>query len=113
MAQPTPPFDGNPETLANIVLFGSPESRRRLAEQVATTRDLSTLGLLAATVGSDEAWQLRARCFEVLGLAIGFADQEVAEKIMASVRPGGAAGGRAPQVPPSVPGHLGRTNLWT
>ena len=38
--------------------------------------------MLVETVRSRDLWRLRARCLEVLGLAVGSADQETALRIL-------------------------------
>jgi hypothetical protein len=69
-------------SLTNRLLWGSAATRRELAEHLLSPERQQDLVLLADTVRSGEAWRLRARCLEVLGMAAGEAGQEVAEHIL-------------------------------
>ena len=92
---PFPPPGPDPATLAHVLVFGSPATRRRLAEDLARRNEAALWGLLLATIRSRESWLVRARCLEVLGAAAGCAEQPVAELILraicASPGPDGAA----------------------
>jgi hypothetical protein len=68
--------------LAHVLMYGSPCSRRLLAERLLRIGDPGCWSLLGDTVRSGEPWQLRARCLETLGLAAGSADQHTAESIL-------------------------------
>lgn len=70
------------EAVANLLLFGGPEARRHMAEDLAIRQDRSIWRLLLATVDSAEPWRLRARSLEMLGLVAGCAKQEMAEEIL-------------------------------
>ena len=91
MPQPTVAEPVDPIVLARRLLYGAPETRVRVANELRESNDPRLLDLLASTVRSTESWQLRARCLEVLGLAAGGASQGLAEQILsaitASVRP--------------------------
>lgn len=69
-------------SLANRLLWGSPATRRQLAEQLQHVERRSDLALLAETIRSRGSWRLRARCLEVLGMAASEGGQEVAEHIL-------------------------------
>ncbi len=71
--------------LAHVLLNGTPESRRAAAARLLEAEDHLWLALLADTVRSNEAWQLRARCLEVLGLAAGASERYTAEAILTAV----------------------------
>lgn len=75
----------NPRSLAYLLLYGSPETRRSLAEQLVEEGDSEAWALLAGTARSQESWLLRARCLETLGIAAGQAGQGLAEAILAEV----------------------------
>ena len=77
--------------LARRLLYGAPETRSRIAQELRQTHDPTLLDLLASTVRSSEPWQLRARCLEVLGLAAGGGEQVLAEHILAAVAGNGLA----------------------
>ena len=68
--------------LSSRLQWGTPASRRELAEHLVQREDRATLALLADTVRSDEGSRLRARCLEVLGLAAAQADGELGEHIL-------------------------------
>lgn len=72
-------------SLTNRLLWGSPATRRQLAEQLVHAERQSDLALLAETIRSRGPWRLRARCLEVLGIAAGEGGQEVAEQILSLV----------------------------
>jgi hypothetical protein len=57
------------QTLARVLLYASPESRRRLAVRLSDDERAEVWELLAETARSSEDPLLRARCVEVLGLA--------------------------------------------
>ncbi len=70
-------------SLSGQLLWGTVATRRELAEQlVHSGLEPSLLELLADTVRSSEAWPLRARCLEVLGLGAGQADRQLVERIL-------------------------------
>lgn len=69
-------------SLVNRLMWGSAGTRQRLAEQLANNGSSRVLAMLAETVRSDAPWRLRARCLEVLGLAAGQAQRELAEHIL-------------------------------
>ena len=68
--------------LAGRLQWGTPASRRELAEHLVQCEDRPTLALLADTVRADEGWRLRVRCLEVLGLAAAQADRQLGEHIL-------------------------------
>lgn len=78
-------LERDPQSLSRLLLYGSPQTRRQLAESMVSDGDLTVCSLLAETVRSPESWLLRARCLEVLGLAAGGADQETAEQILGTL----------------------------
>jgi hypothetical protein len=69
--------------LANVLLHGTPESRRAAALRLLEAEHQPWLTLLIDTVRSSEEWRVRARCLEALGMAAGESDQHVAERILA------------------------------
>ena len=75
----------DPALLARRLLYGAPETRQRIARELLATQDPDLLDPLTSTVCSTEAWHLRARCLEVLGLAAGDARQELVERILDGV----------------------------
>jgi hypothetical protein len=75
----------DPILLARRLLYGAPETRQRIAQELLRTEDEYLLDLLTSTVRSTESWQLRARCLEVLGLAAGGAPQGLAEQILSAL----------------------------
>src|SRR5690349_10098897 len=84
-AEPDGPSDAaasDPQQLGRLLLYGRPATRRRLAAQLLADGDPKTWRLLAETVRSDPSWRLRARCLEVLGLAVGGADQRTTEYVL-------------------------------
>lgn len=74
----------DPRRLASLLLYGGPDTRQRLAEQLAAD-GAAPWSLLAETARSREPWLLRARCLELLGLAAARADQQTAEFILGSL----------------------------
>jgi hypothetical protein len=68
--------------LSGCLQWGTPASRRSLAEYLAQRVDRATLALLADTVRSSEGWRLRTRSLEVLGLAAAQADRQLGEHIL-------------------------------
>jgi hypothetical protein len=68
--------------LSGRLQWGTPASRRELAEHLVQREDRPTLALLADTIRSTEGWRLRARCLEVLGLAAAQADRPLGEHIL-------------------------------
>jgi hypothetical protein len=79
--------------LSGCLQWGTPDSRRALAERLVHRADHPMLALLADTVRSEEGWGIRARCLEVLGLAAAQADRPLGEHIL------GLLVGRAPGPP--------------
>jgi len=69
-------------SLMGRLLWGTATTRQQLAEQLAQSGSKAGRVMLAETVRSAEPWRLRARCLEVLGLAAGQAQREVAEEIL-------------------------------
>lgn len=80
-----PPAYSSLESVTNLLLFGGPEARRHMAEDLVIRRDRSMWKLLLATATSTEPWALRARSLEMLGLIAGFADQKMAEEILSAL----------------------------
>jgi hypothetical protein len=72
-------------SLARILVYGSPDSRRLMAERLLRAGDTACWFLLADTVRSRDPWLMRARCLEALGLAAGSADQQTAELILGAL----------------------------
>ena len=73
------------QTLVRILLYGTAESRRRLAERLLDEKDAEVWSLLATTARSKEDPVLRARCLEVLGLAAAAGEAHVAELILSAL----------------------------
>lgn len=73
-------------TLARLLLYGTAESRRRLAVRLGG--DGEGLALLVATARSGDRWLLRARALEALGVVAATAEQELAERILAGLLEG-------------------------
>lgn len=69
-------------SLSRLLVYGTAETRRSLAEGLAREDDGESWSLLAETVFSQDGWRLRARSLEVLGLAAAGADRDVAEAIL-------------------------------
>lgn len=88
----------DPRTLARLLVYGQPETRRVLAQRLLGEDDGEWWALLMSTVRSQEPWRLRARCLEVLGLAAGSADEQTAERIL-----GELLAGRPPAPAPRAP----------
>ena len=72
----------DPRTLARLLLYGSPASRRQLGESLLTDSGAVHWPLLVSTVRSGEPPLLRGRCLEVLGHAVACADRRTAESIL-------------------------------
>jgi hypothetical protein len=72
-------------SLARVLMYGTVETRRALAERLITEHRTELWQLLVETVRSDEPWLLRARCLEVLGLVAGNAEPETAGTILAGL----------------------------
>ena len=70
------------QTLARLLLYGSPNTRRQAAERFLEEADPACWALLAETVRSEEPWLLRARCLEALGVAAGQADEPTVRIIL-------------------------------
>lgn len=79
-------MDGeNLRSLSRVLLYGSPDTRRRAAERLVADPDPDLWPLLARTVTADGPWLLRARSLEVLGIAAGCAAAPVVESILAAL----------------------------
>jgi HEAT repeat protein len=78
------------QVLVRLLLHGSPESRRTAAEQLLRDGEPDDWRMLVSTVRSGEAWLLRARALEVLGLMAGRADQGMAEAMLEHLCEAGA-----------------------
>ena len=74
------------QRLTRVLLYGSDESRARLARELADTEP-DVLPVLASTVKSDESLLLRARCLEALGHAAAVADPVIAEQVLHELFP--------------------------
>jgi hypothetical protein len=74
----------DPLSLSRLLLYGSEETRRSLADGLPA----SDLAMLTATVRSNEPWLLRARCLEVLGMAAAAGDESTAATILAGLLDG-------------------------
>jgi hypothetical protein len=72
------------DVIARLVSYGDDPTLRRLAADVAAG-DLALARLLAETARSDEDDALRARCVEVLGLALKEADHQVRWAVLTSL----------------------------
>ena len=70
------------QVLVRVLLHGGPESRRTAAEQLLRDGEPDDWRMLVSTVRSKEAWLLRARALELLGLMAGRADRSVAEAML-------------------------------
>jgi HEAT repeat protein len=66
------------QVLVRLLLHGSPESRRTAAEQLLRAGEPDDWKMLVSTVRSQDAWLLRARALEVLGLMAARADESLA-----------------------------------
>lgn len=77
--------DQKVQTLARLLLYGTPASRRRLAMRLGGDGEGDALALLVATARSGDRWRLRARALEALGLVAGSAEQGLAERILAGL----------------------------
>ncbi len=75
----------NVRGFTRVLLHGSPDTRRAVAQQLLATDDALWCRLLADTVRSHEHWLLRARCLETLGLIAGTSSQQTAESILAAL----------------------------
>jgi hypothetical protein len=75
----------DPQSLSRVLLYGSPDTRRSLAESMRETGGAGAWAMLAATVRSAGPWLLRARCLEALGIAAAGADESTAELILAEL----------------------------
>lgn len=73
------------QTLVHLLLYATPESRRRLAARLLDEGRGEVWALLATTARSHEDPVLRARCVEVLGLAAAAADGRQAERILSEL----------------------------
>lgn len=73
------------QTLVRLLLYATPESRRRLAARLLDEERAEVWALLATTARSDEDPVLRARCVEVLGLAAAAADGRQAALILSAL----------------------------
>ncbi len=70
--------------LARLLRYGDHATLESLAEDVASG-DTELMGLLSRTASSDdEELELRVRCVEVLALALRFASQPAAGRILDS-----------------------------
>ena len=91
-------------SLARILLYGGPDTRRSLARRIAADDHEELWRLLVATVRSDEPWLLRARCLEVLGLVTGSADPlRAADILSALLEPPASRGSAGPGARDSHP----------
>ena len=72
-------------SLARVLLYGTPDTRRALARRLSRNGARELWPLLVETVRSNEPWLLRARCLEVLGLVVGTADPDTATAILSSL----------------------------
>ena len=70
------------QTLVHLLLYGTADSRRRLAERLLDERNTEIWSLLATTARSQGDPLLRARCLEVLGLVAAAAGRQQAELIL-------------------------------
>jgi len=84
-------------SLSRVLMYGTAQTRRALADRLATEGRDDLWPLLVATVRSDEPWLLRARCLEVLGVVAGSASPEVAATILSGLLNGTT--GRASRPP--------------
>jgi hypothetical protein len=72
-------------SLARVLLYGGPDTRRALARRIAAEERDDLWELLVATAQSEEAWLLRARCVEVLGLVASNGDADRANRILGAL----------------------------
>ena len=73
-----------PGVLSRLLLYGDPATRQSMAAAIGEgSTDL--VGLLADTARSREGTALRARCVEVLGLALGTAGPEMTQRILSAL----------------------------
>jgi hypothetical protein len=70
------------QTLYRVLVYATPESRRRLAGRLVDGKHARVWDLLAMTARSGGDRVLRARCVEVLGLAAAGAREQEAELIL-------------------------------
>ena len=88
MGQPLedePLHQDDAQTLINLMLYGTANSRRRLAARLLDDGRAEVWALLATTARSNEDPVLRARCVEVLGLAAAAAGGQQAELILSAL----------------------------
>lgn len=78
-----------------MLMYGTPETRRALADRLASEGREDLWPLLVETVRSDESWLLRARCLEVLGVVAASSRPEVAATILKGLLNGASAGPQA------------------
>lgn len=71
----------DPSVLSRLLLYGNGNTRRAMADEIGAG-SVELVDLLASTARSQESLTLRARCLEVLGLALATADAEVARRII-------------------------------
>lgn len=82
--------DIDARSLSAVLMHGSDEARRRLAQGLANA-DGDVLSILAVTVRSDEDWLLRARCLEVMGQAASLGGEARAKEILHALVMGGTS----------------------
>ena len=75
-------YQNDAQTLIRLLLYATSESRRRLAERLVNENNAEVWDLLAITARSKGNPLLRARCLEVLALAVVAADEHQAEVIL-------------------------------
>jgi hypothetical protein len=72
-------------SLAYVLLFGTLQSRQRIAEELRDGSRAGDWNLLAEAARAATDWRLRARSLEMLGMIAGNADRRTAEQILAAV----------------------------
>ncbi len=65
------------------VLYGSGETRRRVATDLAHSRDQTLVGMLVETIFTDERPIVRVRSLEVLGSMVALGDDRACEIVSA------------------------------
>ena len=71
----------DPSVLSRVLMFGDAATHRTLADEIAGGRG-DLVDVLASTARSEDPAALRARCVEVLGMALTAAEPEVSARIL-------------------------------
>lgn len=90
----------DPGSVFRILLYGSPETRRALAEGLRGSDAAGSWAMLAETVRAPGSLLLRARCLEALGMSAAGGDERTAEAVLAAL-----LGDETPAAPRAVERH--------